>query len=184
MPMPGKGMPMPGKGMPMPGKGAPMPGKGATRPPPPAAASMQKRKRSKYEEDDEDSNDEGSCSVDEDDDDDDSDDDDNGEDGNERECHYCGEIGELLCCDGCPRVFHFECLIPPMRKADMPKGDWYCPLCKQVLGEDDEREAAARDAALNGAPPSVVVHATCAPPNAETATARSGAQWQTMGAAP
>ena len=24
----------------------------------------------------------------------------------------------------------------------MPKGDWYCPLCKAVIGEDDERAAA------------------------------------------
>ena len=24
---------------------------------------------------------------------------------------------------GCPRVFHFECLVPPMRKADMPEGE-------------------------------------------------------------
>ena len=188
VPVPGKGVPVPGKGVPVPGKGAAVPGKGAPAgkgaPPQSGATSAQKRKRSKYEDEDEESNDEGSFSVDDDDDDSDDDsDDENGEDGNKNECHYCGEIGELICCDGCPRVFHFECLIPPMRKADMPKGDWYCPLCKQVLGEDDEREAAARDAALNGTP-SVVAQATCAPPNAEAATAPSGAQWQTMGAAP
>ncbi|KAL1523161.1 hypothetical protein AB1Y20_018116 [Prymnesium parvum] len=52
-----------------------------------------------------------------------------GEDGNSSECWYCKDGGDLICCDSCPRSFHFECLVPPMRHADMPEGDWFCPLC-------------------------------------------------------
>lgn len=52
-----------------------------------------------------------------------------GEDGKMGECHYCKDGGELLCCDGCEKVFHFECLVPPMRQADMPDGDWFCEYC-------------------------------------------------------
>ena len=51
------------------------------------------------------------------------------DDGNSGECFYCKDGGELLCCDGCPKAFHFECLVPPMREQDMPEGNWYCPEC-------------------------------------------------------
>ena len=67
----------------------------------------------------------------------------------------------------------------------MPKGDWYCPLCKAVLGEDDERAAAQAAAQLNGATAQAPVEATCAPPNADRTSAPSGgAQWTVMGAGP
>jgi curved DNA-binding protein CbpA len=51
------------------------------------------------------------------------------DDGNDSVCHFCRLEGELLCCDGCPRTFHFLCLVPPMRKADMPEGEWFCQFC-------------------------------------------------------
>ena len=83
------------------------------------------------------------------------------QDANETDCHYCGNLGELLCCDGCPRVFHFECITPPLRKADMPKGDWYCPLCDNevvtLLPEDDERAAAHTATQLDDAAPQETV---------------------------
>ena len=53
--------------------------------------------------------------------------------GNDDQCHYCTDKGEegswLVMCDSCPRSFHFECLIPPIRKKDLPEGEWYCPIC-------------------------------------------------------
>ncbi|CAM9517819.1 unnamed protein product, partial [Choristocarpus tenellus] len=46
----------------------------------------------------------------------------------------CGDAGEVLCCDNCPKVFHKGCLAVGSKarlvanlqsKAD----PWYCPYC-------------------------------------------------------
>ncbi|XP_069362582.1 lysine-specific demethylase 5 isoform X2 [Maniola hyperantus] len=45
-------------------------------------------------------------------------------------CHICGrgDIEEqMLLCDGCDDSYHTFCLVPPL--ADVPKGDWRCPVC-------------------------------------------------------
>ncbi|XP_059047112.1 lysine-specific demethylase 5 [Achroia grisella] len=45
-------------------------------------------------------------------------------------CHVCGrgDIEEqMLLCDGCDDSYHTFCLVPPL--ADIPKGDWRCPVC-------------------------------------------------------
>ena len=48
-------------------------------------------------------------------------------------CSACGGSGYLLCCDGCDRAFHFECLDPPLDPnisvQDLPN-PWYCFICK------------------------------------------------------
>ena len=31
------------------------------------------------------------------------------------ECVVCDLGGNLLCCDSCPRVYHLECLNPPLK---------------------------------------------------------------------
>lgn len=42
------------------------------------------------------------------------------------ECYVCGEDdGVLLCCDGCPKSAHQECIL----LRDIPEGDWYCAEC-------------------------------------------------------
>ncbi|KAF8397526.1 hypothetical protein HHK36_016444 [Tetracentron sinense] len=41
-------------------------------------------------------------------------------------CTVCGDGGEMILCDGCPRAFHTACL----ELQDVPEGDWYCPYCK------------------------------------------------------
>jgi hypothetical protein len=45
---------------------------------------------------------------------------------NDSYCWVCHEGGEVLCCDKCPRVFHFKCT-----KLDQePEGEeWFCPVC-------------------------------------------------------
>lgn len=45
-------------------------------------------------------------------------------------CDACGDPGELLCCDGCPNVFHGACLDPPIDTNNMPDDQWYCPQCE------------------------------------------------------
>lgn len=43
-------------------------------------------------------------------------------------CRICHKLGDLLCCETCPAVFHLECVDPPL--ADVPTEDWQCALCK------------------------------------------------------
>lgn len=44
------------------------------------------------------------------------------------QCHVCGEDGELICCDRCPKVYHFDCHEPPIRR--LPRGIWICFVCR------------------------------------------------------
>lgn len=55
------------------------------------------------------------------------------EDSNGDECRLCGMDGVLVCCDGCPSVYHSRCL--GLNK--MPSGSWYCPECK--VNENDPK---------------------------------------------
>lgn len=43
-------------------------------------------------------------------------------------CDCCGMTGLFLCCDTCPKSFHFYCLNPPMDESDLPD-KWFCPDC-------------------------------------------------------
>ena len=44
-------------------------------------------------------------------------------------CATCNLGGEVICCDGCPALYHIECAQPPLRK--VPRGDWYCHNCRK-----------------------------------------------------
>ncbi|XP_073840777.1 nucleosome-remodeling factor subunit NURF301 E(bx) [Musca autumnalis] len=43
-------------------------------------------------------------------------------------CRVCHRLGDLLCCETCPAVYHLECVEPPM--LDVPTEDWQCGICK------------------------------------------------------
>jgi len=43
----------------------------------------------------------------------------------EDDCCVCGQPGELLMCEGCPRAAHVACAGLPA----VPEEDWYCPEC-------------------------------------------------------
>ncbi|KAJ1651802.1 hypothetical protein IWQ61_007721 [Dispira simplex] len=46
-------------------------------------------------------------------------------------CETCGGDGRIVCCDACPRVFHFLCLNPPLSEAELSRQDkWYCAECR------------------------------------------------------
>ena len=32
------------------------------------------------------------------------------ENNDDDECGICGEVGEMVCCDTCPKVFHLDCV--------------------------------------------------------------------------
>ncbi|KAL8810700.1 MAG: hypothetical protein Q9200_002378 [Gallowayella weberi] len=55
-----------------------------------------------------------------------------GEGLNSDDCSACGGPGELLCCDGCTRAYHFTCIDPP--KDSLPDGEWYCQACASQPG--------------------------------------------------
>lgn len=44
-------------------------------------------------------------------------------------CSSCLQSGSFLCCDTCPKSFHFLCLNPPLDADNLPEGDWSCPQC-------------------------------------------------------
>jgi PHD-finger len=44
---------------------------------------------------------------------------------NEETCGACGGPGRFLCCEGCPKSFHFTCLDPPIDENDLPEDSWY-----------------------------------------------------------
>ncbi|EEB14731.1 fetal alzheimer antigen, falz, putative [Pediculus humanus corporis] len=43
-------------------------------------------------------------------------------------CRICHRLGDLLCCETCPAVYHLECVEPPLN--DVPEEDWQCNICK------------------------------------------------------
>jgi hypothetical protein len=46
---------------------------------------------------------------------------------NDEICSACGNAGDVVCCDGCPRSFHFEC-VGMDQTEDLPD-EWYCNAC-------------------------------------------------------
>lgn len=45
-------------------------------------------------------------------------------------CAVCGDGGDLVLCNGCPRAFHTDCL----DSRYPPEGDWHCPHCQEKFG--------------------------------------------------
>ena len=57
------------------------------------------------------------------------------DDGYDDTCFNCGLAGDLICCDGCPHVFHLSCV----DLIDVPLASWYCDECCEIgsMNEDD-----------------------------------------------
>lgn len=51
------------------------------------------------------------------------------QDDNDDYCSSCGGNGELICCDGCTRSFHFSCVDPVLMRDAMPV-EWFCNVCR------------------------------------------------------
>lgn len=52
-------------------------------------------------------------------------------------CDACGESGMFVCCDSCPKSFHFSCTNPPMHPESIPEDDWYCGECRVYEGDPE-----------------------------------------------
>lgn len=46
---------------------------------------------------------------------------------NDEYCSACGNAGDVVCCDGCPRSFHFECV--GMVQTETLPDEWFCNEC-------------------------------------------------------
>ncbi|NXG67500.1 AIRE regulator, partial [Hemiprocne comata] len=66
---------------------------------------------------------------------------------NEDECAACGDGGELICCDGCPRAFHLACLVPPL--PCVPSGMWRCGCCAASAADPGRLREAETTAERN-----------------------------------
>ncbi|XP_044126480.1 PHD finger protein 21A isoform X4 [Bufo gargarizans] len=51
-------------------------------------------------------------------------------------CSVCRKSGQLLMCDTCSRVYHLDCLEPPLKA--IPKGMWICPKCQDQMLKKEE----------------------------------------------
>ncbi|KAL1565928.1 hypothetical protein AAHA92_01602 [Salvia divinorum] len=60
--------------------------------------------------------------------------------GSDDMCAVCGDGGELILCNGCPRAFHADCL----GLQCPPESDWYCPHCKDRLGPGRKASGESR----------------------------------------
>lgn len=63
-------------------------------------------------------------------------------------CFTCSGNGQLLCCDGCTRSFHFTCVDPPI--TDVPGETWYCVECKTKQQPQAPRRGGAFSSLVQG----------------------------------
>lgn len=70
-----------------------------------------------------------------------------GNDGNQHYCQVCGDFGDVVCCDGCPRVYHHQCVpidTQSRKSLDSDDDPWYCPRC---MGEPSPTTSKTRSSA-------------------------------------
>ncbi|KAJ1807060.1 hypothetical protein LPJ75_004895, partial [Coemansia sp. RSA 2598] len=61
-------------------------------------------------------------------------------------CDACGQPGQFICCELCPRVFHFLCVNPPITAEAVSKIDhWYCRKCQHVVNRKRKSRAHAKN---------------------------------------
>ncbi|KAF9540061.1 hypothetical protein EC957_004658 [Mortierella hygrophila] len=46
-------------------------------------------------------------------------------------CEACSGLGEFICCDSCPKAFHFSCCQPPIDPMALPD-EWNCNECHAI----------------------------------------------------
>uniref|UniRef100_H3AH55 SP110 nuclear body protein n=1 Tax=Latimeria chalumnae TaxID=7897 RepID=H3AH55_LATCH len=49
---------------------------------------------------------------------------------NDDECMVCKDVGNLTCCDDCPRAFHRLCHIPLLTETEDSSENWSCTFCR------------------------------------------------------
>ncbi|WVZ95561.1 hypothetical protein U9M48_041308 [Paspalum notatum var. saurae] len=80
-------------------------------------------------------------------------------DENDDTCGFCGDGGELLCCDNCPSTYHQACL----SAKELPDDSWYCHncLCRICDCPISEKEISSFSAILKCLQCGAAHHDTC-----------------------
>ncbi|KAJ2384462.1 hypothetical protein GGI05_005002, partial [Coemansia sp. RSA 2603] len=61
-------------------------------------------------------------------------------------CDACGQPGQFICCELCPRVFHFLCVNPPMTVEAVNQTEhWYCRQCTHRVDKKRKSRAHAKN---------------------------------------
>ncbi|KAF9425637.1 hypothetical protein BGZ76_003142, partial [Entomortierella beljakovae] len=47
-------------------------------------------------------------------------------------CEACLGVGQFICCDTCPKAFHFSCCQPPLDPNELPD-EWSCNKCRSSM---------------------------------------------------
>lgn len=58
-------------------------------------------------------------------------------------CRKCHKLGDLLCCDNCPSVWHLSCVDPPMNT--VPNNEWICHICRAMNIEEIEAASVRKE---------------------------------------
>lgn len=59
---------------------------------------------------------------------------------NEDVCSSCDGLGNFICCDSCPRSFHFTCAEPPLDPLNLPEDDWFCSECRHSQAAEKDQD--------------------------------------------
>ncbi|XP_066380311.1 increased DNA methylation 1-like isoform X2 [Miscanthus floridulus] len=80
-------------------------------------------------------------------------------DENDDTCGFCGDGGELLCCDNCPSTYHQSCL----SVKELPDDSWYCHncICRICGCPISEKEISSFSAILKCLQCGAAHHDTC-----------------------
>ncbi|KAJ3127822.1 hypothetical protein HK098_005716 [Nowakowskiella sp. JEL0407] len=66
-------------------------------------------------------------------------------------CSACLGKGKLLCCDSCPRTFHFTCVEEGFAVDEVPEGVWECKDCRSKHRNAQSRNSKSKLRKSNGA---------------------------------
>ncbi|ORX54445.1 hypothetical protein DM01DRAFT_1035569 [Hesseltinella vesiculosa] len=66
-------------------------------------------------------------------------------------CDACNAPGQVVCCEACPRVFHFNCVEPPLDSNDVDsEEEWYCNACRHAHDHPNQPKLPASAANVAG----------------------------------
>ncbi|XP_057338788.1 bromodomain adjacent to zinc finger domain protein 1A isoform X5 [Microplitis mediator] len=58
-------------------------------------------------------------------------------------CAICGNSGSVIACDTCIKLYHIDCLDPPLSRA--PRGRWSCYECRNIRKNASRRDSSASE---------------------------------------